>query len=384
MHGTIESAFRVEWRPLAELAAIEAPWRSLAARALEPNVFYEPDFALAAEPVFGRDVGAGLVWSRSTAPRLLGLFPARIERKRYGVALPVLVAWTHPYGPFGVPLVDRETAEPVIGAWLDHVSGDRALPNRLLMPFFTEEGPVARAFASALARRGGKRVDFSRHRRALLAAADGEHIGYLDRALGAKKRKELRRQRRRLGDRGVVIVSLTAEPATLSSALSDFVALEAGGWKGRAHTAARNEPAIQYFLETAVMRLANVGQAQIARLFVDSRAIAAIIILRSGDCAWCWKIAYDETMARSSPGVQLLLTVTEAMLEDLTLARTDSCATADHPMIDHVWRERLAVADRFMRVSADDAPVFAVACVLESLRRRAISCAKRLRDLVRA
>ena len=64
VHGTIEAAFEVEWRPLAELAPISDAWRALAARALAPNVFYEPAFALAAEPVFGRDAGAGLVWSR--------------------------------------------------------------------------------------------------------------------------------------------------------------------------------------------------------------------------------------------------------------------------------------------------------------------------------
>ena len=49
MHGTIESRFRVEWRPLAELAALASEWRALASRALEPNVFYEPAFALAAQ-----------------------------------------------------------------------------------------------------------------------------------------------------------------------------------------------------------------------------------------------------------------------------------------------------------------------------------------------
>ena len=75
MHGTIESAFRVEWRPLTELGAVAAEWRALAGRALEPNVFYEPAFALAAAPVFGRDVGAGLVWSRSTAAAPARLFP---------------------------------------------------------------------------------------------------------------------------------------------------------------------------------------------------------------------------------------------------------------------------------------------------------------------
>jgi hypothetical protein len=52
VHGTIESTLEVEWRPLAELASIAPEWRALAARALMPNVFYEPAFALAAQPVF--------------------------------------------------------------------------------------------------------------------------------------------------------------------------------------------------------------------------------------------------------------------------------------------------------------------------------------------
>ena len=382
MHGTIESVFRVEWRPLAELEPVAPQWRALAARALESNAFYEPAFALAAEPVFGHDVGAGLVWSRNSPPRLLGVFPARIERRRYGIKLPVLVGWTHAYGPLGTPLVDREAGEAVIDAWLDHIAANPLLPSRLLMPFLAEEGPLARAFEAALERRGGLSVDFARHRRALFAPGE-ERADYLDRALGRKKRKELRRQRHRLGDLGMVMAGLAGEPATLASALSDFLALEAGGWKGRARTAARSQPDIRNFLETAVAHLAGEGKAEIARLFVDNRAIAAIIVLRSGDCAWCWKIAYDEAMARASPGVQLLLTVTETLLADRSLARADSCATADHPMIDHVWRERLALADRLMRVTPDGKLAFALARSLEATRRAAVTAAKRMRGLWR-
>ena len=54
-----------EWKQLSALGEIRGDWRELGQRALEPNVFYEPAFALAAAPVFGADVGAVLVWSRS-------------------------------------------------------------------------------------------------------------------------------------------------------------------------------------------------------------------------------------------------------------------------------------------------------------------------------
>ena len=137
-------------------------------------------------------------------------------------------------------------------------------------------------------------------------------------------------------------------------------------------------------MEAAVTSwLARDGQARIFRLRVAGRPIAAIVTLTSGTAAWCWKIAHDEGFARFSPGVQLLLDATQDLLDDPGIARADSCATADHPMIDHVWRERLALDDRLVRIGPDRSLAFAVACRLESLRRTAIASAKTLRDRMR-
>ena len=369
------SAFRVEWRPLAELAAVGADWRALAARVLAPNVFYEPGFALAAAPVFGRGVGAGLVWSQAMPPQLLGLFPARVERFRHG--MPVLVGWTHPYAPLGAPLVDRELSEPVIAAWFAHVAGDPQLPGLILLPCFPAEGELAQALAAVLARRGGRSAAFARHQRALLLPS-GDRAHYFDEAIGGKKRKELRRQRKRLAERGVV----TSGSAPVGPALEQFFALEAGGWKGRVGTAARENAAIAGFVTAALTAFAGEGKAKISLLRVDARPIAALVTLRSGASAWCWKIAYDESFARFSPGVQLLLDVTHMLLDDPAVARVDSCATADHPMIDHIWRERLALEDRLLCVGPDKS--FGFACALEALRRALIGAAKATRDAVRS
>lgn len=382
VHGTIDIGYRVEWRPLAELGSRAAQWRDLAARALEPNVFYEPAFALAAAPVFGRGVHAGLVWSRTAPAQLLGLFPARIEQRRYGVTCPVLVGWTHPYGPLGSPLVDRDAGEAVIAAWLNYVSSTPGLPKFLLMPYLPAEGLLTQAFDSALHQTGGKATAFGRHRRALLAPGGGRS-GYLEHAVGRKKRKDLRRQRKRLADTGAVTSDSVQDPRAVPAALGDFLALEAGGWKGRAGTAAQADPATRDFLETAVTALAVEGKAQIDRLCVDGRPIAASVTLMSADTAWGWKTAYDEGFARYSPGAQVLLDLTQRLLDDPGIARTDSCAAADHPMIDHVWRERLPLCDRFMCVGPGGRASFALVQRLETLRRWAIACLRPLRGLRR-
>ncbi len=180
-------------------------------------------------------------------------------------------------------------------------------------------------------------------------APGGARAHYLDDAIGAKKRKELRRQRKRLADTAPLVSSTVTEASAMAAALGDFMALEAAGWKGRAGTAARADDHIRVFMENAVTGLARAGKARIDRLCAGERPIAALVTLRSGATAWCWKIAYDERFARFSPGVQLLIDVTQGLLDDPDVARADSCATAGHPMIDHIWRERLALADHLMQ-----------------------------------
>lgn len=374
-------SFVAEWRALSELDSIADDWRELAARAVAANVFYEPAFALAAAPLFGRGVGAVLVWSGTSPRRLLGFFPARIETRRYGVKLPVLVGWTHPFAPLGTPLVERDAAEPVIAAWLAFLAGNADLPGLLLLPFVPEDGPFAAALAAILRRARMPAAGFNKHCRALLAPRQGERADYLQRALSARRLKELRRLGRRLGELGAMLFAATADPPALDAAVDDFLTLEASGWKGKAGTAALADDAVGDFVRTAVQALAQGGRVVINRILVDGAAIAAAITLRSADCAWFWKIAYDERFARYSPGVLLTLALTENLLDDAALANADSCAGADHPMIDHIWRERLPLCDLLIALRPQ-AP-FSLTRRLESLRGAAIAAARRFRDKVR-
>jgi len=368
-----DSSVRTEWRPLAGWSAIVPQWRALATRALEPNIFYEPGFALPAAVPFGRHLGAVLVWGQDE--KLVGFFPARAERP---TGLAVLTGWTHPYGPLGTPLVDRDDAAAAIAAWLDHVTRDDDLPGLIMLPLLPEDGPFAQTLSDALIRRGAASALLGRHRRALLAPGD-DRAGYMDQAVGAKKRKELRRQRHRLADMGTLKIDAATSTAGVADALRDFLDLEARGWKGRVGTAAAQDANIRAFIEAAIADLAADGKVRIDRLRIGGKAIAAAVTLRSGERAWTWKIAYDEEFSRASPGVQLMVEATETLLADGSIAAVDSCATADHPMIDHLWRERLPLSDRLIATRANPL-VFALARDLEWMRRLAIAGAKMLRD----
>ena len=378
MHAPLSTAYRAEWCGLADLAPLADDIRALAARAVEPNVFYEPAFILAAAPVFG--AGAGAILVRSATGRLTGLFPARIERPQGGL-VPMLCGFAHPFAPLGVPLIDRDDAEAVVGAWLDRLAGDRAMPALLLMPFISEQGAFARVLDTVLSQAGRASAVFGQHTRALLDPG-AERDSYLERAVSAGRRKEMRRQRRRLEEFGPVTFDTVTGADGIAAALQDFLVLEASGWKGVAGTAIVDEPAIKTFVQTAVSSLAAQGHARIDRMLLDGKPIAATVTLQSGDTAWCWKIGYNEGMARFSPGVQLICELTEGLATDQRVARTDSCATADHPMINHIWRERLSLSDRLIALKPSAMP-FSLASGMESLRRYGIATAKDLRDRIR-
>jgi hypothetical protein len=157
------------------------------------------------------------------------------------------------------------------------------------------------------------------------------------------------------------------------------MALEQRGWKGKSGSAAAQNATVSAFMRGAIEALAARGQASVARLAAGGRTVAAGIVLRSGSTAWFWKIAYDEDAARASPGVQLAVDLTQAALDDPTLQRVDSCATADHPMIDHIWRERLALADHLVVVGGSPA----LARASERFRRFAFRLMRALRNRLR-
>jgi CelD/BcsL family acetyltransferase involved in cellulose biosynthesis len=366
-------SFATEWLELSQLQSIVGEWRELAARALEPNVFYEPAFALAAAPLFGRDAGAVLVWSGTAPRKLLGLFPARRETRRYGIRLPMLVGWTHPFAPFGTPVVEREAAEPAIAAWLAHVAGNNELPGLLLLPYLPEDGPFATALTAILRRAQMPSADFNRHARALLAP-HGNRSDYVEHALGPRQFRQLRRTARRLNELGALLFTTATEPNAVAAATDDFFALEASGRKDKAGAGE-----VRGFVKAAVTTLAAEGKVAVNRVFLDGRAIAAAITLRSGDTAWLWKAAYDEALARYSPGVMLAASLTEELVENASLERTDSCTTADHRVMNRTWSERLPLCDR-MIAARPDAP-FAHAQRLETVRSTAVAAAERVRRL---
>ena len=104
----------------------------------------------------------------------------------------------------------------------------------------------------------------------------------------------------------------------------------------------------------AAEREAETGQCEIVTLRAGETAVAAGIVLRHQNRAFFFKLGIDERFAKYSPGVQLTLDLTRHLCADPAIASADSTASPDHPMINPVWRGRLAIGDVLIPLRRND------------------------------
>ena len=180
-----------------------------------------------------------------------------------------------------------------------------------------------------------------RHERAFLQSPLGAEA-YYEKAVRSKKRKELRRQTRRLEDMGALTFDRSEGGEGLERWIDEFLALEAAGWKGQEESALGSQADTRGLFCEMLGALAEAGRLELLALRFEGAPIAMLVNLRSGEGVFSFKTAFDEAFARFSPGV-LLQIENYALLDRPDVAWADSCAAPDHPMIDSLWTERRAI-----------------------------------------
>ena len=367
-------------------------WRALAERAIEPNGYYLPAWELAVNAsAHGRTGVSALSAWRDASPnrlapielapsedptskpaRLIGLLPVVSLWRACKIPLPALAS-ASPYGTLCTPLLDRRLAEEAANGLMREARKTGA--HALILSDVSLNGAAMKAFTMALRQDGLQPIVLHSHLRACLDARREADEVFRD-ALSAKKLKELRRQRNRLAEHGEVRFTVARTTEEVAQAVEVFLALEASGWKGERGTALRQREGDLSFIRSATRGLSETGQCEIVTLHAGETPVAAAVVLRHQDRAFYFKLGIDERFAKFSPGVQLTLDLTRHLCADAVLATADSTASADHPMINPIWRGRLKIGDVIIPLRRNDPVVSAI--------RAALTARHRLRELVRA
>jgi CelD/BcsL family acetyltransferase involved in cellulose biosynthesis len=367
--------------PLTAIAA--SGWRELAERAVEPNGYYLPGWALAVNAFArGRTGVSALIALGGGAPdrpaRPIGLLPVIPMWRAYRIPLPALAS-AEPYGTLCTPLLDGELAPDAAARLM--TAARNAGAHALILRDVSLNGAAMKAFNGALRQQDLRpRLLQSRLRACLDARRDAEEL--LREALGAKKLKELRRQRHRLAEHGAVGFEVARTPEQVATALETFLRLEASGWKGKRGTALMQDDGDAGFIRRGAVSLAENGQCEIVTLRAGATPVAAGIVLRHQNRAFYFKLGIDENFAKYSPGVQLTLDLTRHLCADPAIATADSTASADHPMINPIWRGRFAIGDVLIPLRRND-PVVPLIHAALTLRGHARELARRAVRLVR-
>lgn len=328
------------WREFDRRSTITA-WDSLACRASEPNPFYESWYLLPSLRAMADDRDIRIV-SLEADGKLVGLLPIARESRYYGHRLPHIRNWMHANCFLGAPLVQRGFERQFWEALLTYC--DRKIGRSLFLHLshLPVSGALHSALADVLRETARPAATVMREERAMLASGEAPE-DYLSASLSTKKRKELRRQHRRLAELGDLQVERLTDYTDIADWTREFMALEARGWKGEAGSALSCEPHTDEIFTYAIAGAAARGRLERIALRLDGKPIAMLANFLAAPGAFSFKTAFDEDYARFSPGVLLQRENLELLGQD-KIDWVDSCAAPDHPMINHLWRERRTIA----------------------------------------
>lgn len=320
--------------------ALIPSWQKLTRNAAEPNIFYESWMLEPAFKYFSThpELHLFLFWAGVPLKSdLLGLLPVGPCHQFGRWPVPFVQNWTHHNSFLGTPLV-RSGFENQFWTALFKELDAKNWPGFLHIRGLTVSGSIDQALRSVCARQK-RRCDLvhSEARALLQSHLDAE--SYYAATVRGKKRKELRRQSKRLGEMGDLQFTHHNDDSDLNSWIDDFLNLERRGWKGQNGSALDCADDTRRFFREALFGATSSGQLERHDLRLDGKPLAMLVNFLSSRGSFSFKTAFDEDYARFSPGVLLQLENLK-ILERQDIDWMDSCAAEDHPMIDSLWSGR--------------------------------------------
>lgn len=324
----------------AALPFVDA-WERLAEAPLERNVFAEPWMLIpACEHLdYGEKARVGLVFDPNSS-ELLGVFPFVRSPRWNRLPITAVSGWIHEQSYLGTPLLSKD---PVRAKQALHgfFEAQRAAS---LVEFndVAGDGEFMQLLTEVINER---QLDwFLAHsvtRPVLCPRASAD--AYLAEALDGDARRKLRAKERGLAAVGGIRSELVETARALEAWIVDFVRLEVSGWKGKQSSALYYNPEARSYFEAIVRDGFRRGRVMALTMRAGDRIAAMKLNLRSGDEWYAFKIAYEQDLARFSPGLQLEVENIRRVHALGDVRRMDSCTGPSVRVFRDVWLDRRSI-----------------------------------------
>jgi len=137
--------------------------------------------------------------------------------------------------------------------------------------------------------------------------------------LNAGRRSDLRRAMRNASKQGPVQCEITSPTLeTLTPLLHDAFLVASSGWKGSQGSALATDPKVGAFYAQLAKAACQLGTLRIGMLRIGDQPAAMQLAIEQDGCCWLFKMGFDESFGRFSPGTLL-------MVESLRSARQRGC-----------------------------------------------------------
>lgn len=327
------------WQEFAVPRAV-VRWDHLSADASEANPFFEGWYLLPALRAFAADGSVDLlVFERDG--ELAGLMPVARARSYERWPFPHLGNWVHANCFLGSPLVQAGLEEEFWTALFDHADSEAGLALFLHLHAMPLEGPLHAALEAVCERQGRPWGTVAAHRRAVLES-DLAPDDYRQATLSKRRCRDLRRHLARLRDKGEVRFVWQEGAEDIERWIEDFLQIESLGWKGARGSALACHESTRALFTESLREGASRNRLIRLALTLDGRPVAMLVNFLAKPGSFGFKTAFDPEFAAYSPGILLECEYLATLSRD-DIDWCDSCAAADHTVLDRLWTGRRRV-----------------------------------------
>jgi CelD/BcsL family acetyltransferase involved in cellulose biosynthesis len=324
------------------LAAIGEPeldrWRRLAATAIEPNPFFEPEYLMAQARALDRiaDVALAVVvegdeWTACMpVQRLRGwhrIPMSSVSTWRGSEAVPSLI---------GTPLISGGAAPAAAAELVRGLIASEA-SSFLALEWLVEDGPAYAWLQGAIAHSGARCIEFERFSRALLTRRPEDD--YFERSMKGKHRGVMRRRWKKLDAQlggEPQLVDVTGEPA----AVEELIEIEGSSKLAAGGMVLKSDPAYERFFREMCAGFAAAGRVQLHALRFGDQTLAIRCNLLADPGIFYFKVAYDESLAQFSPGIRLEVESFHLFHDRPQSEWVDSCSDPKNETMNRLLPER--------------------------------------------